>query len=191
MPANFLNLPSELRNRIYELCLLKREPIWIRSHEHDKLAIPLFCVNKTVHAEASSFFYAQNQFVFYHSNPEFIIAFLGLIGRKNAGCIRYVHVTFFSHFKAGAVPLREYQIGVIANIQNGCANLKTLAISLWSKLICDYKINLGALGNPTVVTEILKLVDARFRAISSQKTAVWVYEDYFIRREDGNSHIDN
>lgn len=59
MSAPFFRLPSELRNSIYELVLLSRDPInpfaWRWNHEH--LNTELLCVNRTIHSEASPLFY--------------------------------------------------------------------------------------------------------------------------------------
>lgn len=66
MSANFLELPSELRNRVYELCLLHEETInpWMDYNQPQELTPGLLHANKTVHREASSLLYAQNRFNF-------------------------------------------------------------------------------------------------------------------------------
>jgi hypothetical protein len=66
MSANFLKLPSELRNRIYELWLFHEKPLdpWIDYNQRHELAPCVLCANKTVHHEASPLFYGQNRFNF-------------------------------------------------------------------------------------------------------------------------------
>jgi hypothetical protein len=188
MSANFLKLPSELRNRVYELCLLHQEPInpWVDYVQRQELTPGLLRANKTIHREASSLFYAQNRFDFTTTTPEDVASFLGTIGR-NADYIRHVCVNFpkFLYPEPGDVTLEENSIGIVANIQSGCANLSTLTTSLYSTNAME--LWLDALDNPKIVTEALLLVNTRFRAISSlQEIVVEVYEDGpsdYIRRK--------
>ncbi|XTI92297.1 hypothetical protein V2W45_1496829 [Cenococcum geophilum] len=80
MSANFLSLPSELRNNIYEQLLVLQEL--------------LLRANKTVHLEASSMLYAQNRFDFTMCTSEDVTSFLEQIGRNNASYILYICVDF-------------------------------------------------------------------------------------------------
>ena len=196
MSANFLKLPGELRNSVYELCLLHQEPInpWADDKTLQELTPGLLRTNKTVHREASSLFYAQNRFDFTAATPEDVASFLGTIGRNNAGYIRHIYVNFpeFLHLEPGDVTLEpgnitleDDSIGIFANIQSGCANLNTLTTSAYSTN--TMQLRLDALDNPKIVTEALKLVDTLFRASSSlQEIIVEVYEDGpsdYIRRK--------
>ena len=180
MPPNFFSLPSELRNRIYELRLVHQEPIdpWANYNRRQKLTPALLRANKTVHREAGSLFYAQNRFDFTMGTPEDVASFLGQIGRNNADYIRHISIDFpkFLYLDPGDVTLEDDSVGILANIQSGCANLSTLTTSLYSTNAME--LRLDALDNPKIVTEALKLVDTRFRAISSlQEIIVEVYED--------------
>ncbi|CAF9924692.1 hypothetical protein IMSHALPRED_006266 [Imshaugia aleurites] len=189
MPANFLKLPSELRNSVYELCLLHQEPIdpCTGYNQRQELTPGLFRTNKIVHREASSLFYAQNRFDFTAASPEDVASFLGTIGRNNADYIRHVCVNFpeLHHLEPREVTLEDGSIGTFANIQSGCANLKTLTTSLYTTNAM--MLRLDALDNLKIVTEALKLVDTLFRASASlQEIIVEVYEDGqsdYIRRE--------
>jgi hypothetical protein len=189
MSANFLKLPSELRNTVYELCLLHQEPInpWIEYNQRQELTLGLLRANKTIHREASSLFYAQNRFDFTIATSKDVASFLGKIGRNNADFIRHVCVNFpkFLYLEPGDVTLEEDSIGIFANIQSGCANLSKLTTSLYSTNAME--LRLDALDNPKIVTEALMLVNTRFRAISSlQEIIVEVYEDGssdYIRRK--------
>jgi hypothetical protein len=180
MPPNFFSLPSELRNRIYELRLVHQEPIdpWVDYNRRQKLTPALLRANKAVHREAGSLFYAQNRFDFTMGTPEDVASFLGQIGRNNADYIRHISINFpkFLYLDPGDVTLEDDSVGILANIQSGCANLSTLTTSLYSTNAME--LRLDALDNPKIVLEALKLVDTRFRAISSlQEIIVEVYED--------------
>jgi len=180
MSANFFSLPRELRDRIYELVLLHQEPIdpWLDYDRRQKLTLELLHVSKTIHREASSLFYAQNRFNFTWGTPEVVASFLGQIGRNNADYIRHMCVSFprFLCLDPDGVTLEDDSVGILANIQSGCANLSTLTTSLYS--INATEVRLDAQDNPKVVAEALKLVDTHLRAISSlREKIVEVYED--------------
>jgi len=192
MSTNFLKLPSELRNRIYELCLLHEEPInpWIDYNQRHELTPGLLRANKTIHREASSLLYAQNRFDFTMATPEDVASFLRTIGNNNADCIRHICVDFPSlcDLEPGNVTLEEGSDSILENIQSGCANLRTLTTSLSSTHAME--LRLDALDNHKIVTEALTLVNTRFRAVSSlQDIIVEVYEDGpsdYIRRKIEN-----
>ncbi len=118
--------------------------------------------------------------------PEDVASFLGQIGRNNADYIRYICVGFpkFLYLDSGDVTLEDDSVGILANIQSGCANLSTLTTSLYSTNAIE--LRLDALDNPKVVTEALKLVNTYFRGLLSlQKIIVEVYKDgpsNYIRR---------
>lgn len=189
MSANFLKLPSELRNRVYELCLLNQEPInpWMDYNQRQELTPGLLRVNKTVHREASSLFYAQNRFDFTMATADDVASFLETIGYNNAGCIQHLYLNFpnFRYLDPGDVTLEEGSISVLASIQSSCTNLKTLTTSLYSTNAME--LRLDGLDNPKIVIEALKLVDTSFRAILSlQEIIVEVYDDGpsgYIRRK--------
>lgn len=191
MSANFLKLPSELRNRVYGLCLLLQNPIdpWINYSQRQELTLGLLRANKTVHREASSLFYAQNRFDFTMATPEDIASFLEKIGRNNADYIQHVCVDFpdFYYREPGDVILSDGSMSIFASIQSSCANLSTLTALAYSTENMEDKLE--KLDNPKIVT-ILKLVDTHFRAISSlKKIIVGMYGDdpnCFIRREMKN-----
>jgi len=180
MSSNFFSLPRELRDQIYELVLLHQEVIdpWVDYDRRQKLTPELLHVNKTIHREASSLFYAQNRFDFTMGTPEDVASFLGQIGRNNADYIRHICVGFpkFLYLDPGDVTLEDDSVGILANIQSGCANLSTLTTSLYSTNAME--LRLDALDNPKVVTEALKLVNTHFRGLSSlEEIIVEVYED--------------
>ncbi|MCJ1473364.1 hypothetical protein MMC13_002015 [Lambiella insularis] len=169
MSSKFFSLSREIRDQIYKLVLLHQELIdpWVDCDRRHKLTLELLHVNKTIHRETSSLFYAQNRFDFTMGTPEDVASFLGQIGRINADYIRHICIGFpkFLYLDSGNVTLEDDSVGILANIQSSCANLSTLTTSLDSTNAME--LRLDALDNPKVVTEVLKLVNTHFRAISS------------------------
>lgn len=200
MPTNFLKLPNELRKRIYGLCLLHEESInpWTYKEEdifawiaqHQKLPSGLFRANKLIHLEAASLFYGQNHFDFTTANPVDTIEFLSTIGR-NAGFIRRASINFpnVRNLEPGNVTIEESDSSLLAILQSSCANLSTLTTALDSTN--EVALKLDALDHPKLITEALKLVNDRFRAIAPlQAIVVEVYEngpsEYIVREMKSN-----
>jgi hypothetical protein len=142
MPVNFFTLPRELRDKIYELCLLLDEPInpwdgfcrepdnpWDDLHLYHDLAPGLLGVNKTINSETRFLLY-RNCFDFTTANPEMLSSFLETIG-NNADCIRHVYVNFPSlyNLSPGYVSFGEDDTRIFASIQSSCVNLRTLTTS--------------------------------------------------------------
>jgi hypothetical protein len=189
MPTNFLSLPSELRNKIYEQLVVDHEPIDPRfGHNLQyKLTPGLLRANKIIHREASSLLYAQNRFDFTVSISEDVASFLEQIGRNNATYIQHIYIRFpqFFYLDLHDVTLEDDSLRILAKIQSDCTNLSTLTTSLGSTN--SIELRLDELDHPKIVSEALALVDARFRAISSlREIIVEVYENGpsgHIRRE--------
>jgi hypothetical protein len=183
MSANFLSLPSELRNKIYEQLLVLQEPIACSTHpwrwySPRALHPELLLANKTIHREASSLLYAQNRFNFTICTSEHVASFLDQIGRNNASHIRHIRIDFpvFRYLDQHDVALEDDSVRILAKIQSDCTNLSTLITSLGSTNVMELKLD--ALDHLKIVAEALALVDASFRAISSlQGIIVEVYED--------------
>jgi hypothetical protein len=184
MSTNFLSLPGELRNNIYEQLLVLQEPIvcptrpW-RWHSPLRALHPeLLLANKTVHREASSLLYAQNHFNLTMCTSEHVASFLDQIGRHNASHIRLICIDFpdFRDLGQPNVALEDDSVRILAKIQSDCTNLSTLITSLASTDAMG--LTLYALDSPQIAGEALALADARFRAISSlEEVVVKVYED--------------
>jgi hypothetical protein len=101
----FLNLPPELRNKIYELCLLPKKDKFkfiIQKRDIRHLAVhqgPLqggntqrtrtniLRLNKQIHAEAASLLYSHKM---YFSNHIVLQAFIGQIGPTNRELLRHL-----------------------------------------------------------------------------------------------------
>ena len=193
MSSNFFSLPRELRDRIYELVLLHQEPIapWVGYYRRRDLTAELLHVNKDIHREASSLFYAQNRFDFTMGTPEDVASFLRQIGPNNASYIRHICIDFpeFRCLEPDDVTLENDSVGILANIRSGCTNLSTLTTSLYSTNAME--LRLDALDSPKVVSEALNLVNTEFRAISFlQEIVVEVYEggpsDYIRRKMESH-----
>lgn len=180
-PAGFLSLPSELRNEIYELILLCQEPIDPSdkyNRRQQQLTPGLFRANKAVHGEASSLFYSRNRFDFTNATPKEVSLFIEQIGSSSSGCIRHILIDFPQFLNLGSddVTLVEDSVSILAIIQSGCANLSTLTTSIDSTDAMESRLD--DLDNHKVATEVLSLVDSRFKAISSlQQIILEVYED--------------
>jgi len=198
MSANFLSLPSELRNNIYEQLLVLQQPItcpirfWRRqlirrAGATSAFTLGLLRANKIIHFEASSILYGKNCFDLECRSSEDVALFLERIGRKNASYILHMNLDFpeFQYLDPTDITIQDDSIGILTKIQSDCINLKTLTLSLSST--DEMEARLDALDYPKIVVEALRLVNARFRAISSlQEIIVEVYEDGpndHIRRE--------
>ncbi|KAI6090691.1 hypothetical protein F4821DRAFT_22492 [Hypoxylon rubiginosum] len=185
--TNFFSLPRELRDQIYELCLLREEPLnpSVAFCPTWKTTTGLFRTSKAVHSESSWVFYSRNCFNLVATPAVGFAAFIGAIGR-NANYIRNLRVYFpmFSCLDPGKVALEDGSSSILATIQNSCTNLSTLTTSAGSSNAME--LSLDALDHPKVAAEALKLVDTQFKAISSSpEIVVELYEDCasdYIRR---------
>jgi hypothetical protein len=181
MVANFLDLPGELRNRIYKLCLLHKEPLalWTGFNQRHELCPSILRANKTLHHEASSLFYAYNCFDFTIATPKQIALFLRTIGRKNADYIQHIYVDFpkFYYRELSDITLSDDSISIFASIQSSCTNLSTLTAFTGSAPTIEFELN--EKDNPGSIYKALKLVDTLFRATSPflKRIIVGVYDD--------------
>jgi hypothetical protein len=168
MSTNFLSLPSELRNKIYELVLVDQESInpWTRPYPFRPLTPELLRANRTIHREASSLLYAQNRFNLTAHDSE-LVAFLDQIGRNNANHIRHICIEFpkFRNLDQDDVTLEDDSVRILAKIQSDCTNLSSLTTTPFST--DDMTLKVDALNSPNIVVEALALVHALFKAISS------------------------
>ncbi|KAF2108624.1 hypothetical protein BDV96DRAFT_605389 [Lophiotrema nucula] len=196
MPTNFLSLPSEVRNDIYEQLVVLEDPIvcpthpWLGHSQVRALSSGLLLANKIVYRETSSLLYARNHFDFSRCNPEHVTSFLESIGRHNADHIRHIHIDFpeFQILDLHDVTLEDDSIEMLERIQHYCNNLSTITTPIHSTDAME--LRLDALDCPKVAAEAMALVNTRFKAISSlREIIVEVYEDGpsdHIRREMKN-----
>ncbi|KAF1846453.1 uncharacterized protein K460DRAFT_367235 [Cucurbitaria berberidis CBS 394.84] len=181
MSPNFLGLPSELRNRIYELVLVRQDRIepLPKFKPPQKFSPGLFRTNKIIHQEATSLFYAQNCFDFCLGTAKDVISFLDQIGRMNAGYIHSIYIDFplFESLDADHVVLRAHSIRILEKIQSECGNLRTLSMMCTDNDFGECDITNSC--NPDFVDKALRLVDTRCRAISSLREINVVIFRYF------------
>lgn len=116
---SFLDLPSEIRFRIYQECLISHDPIllfeWIKSHalcRNYELSPALLRTNKTIEEEASTVLYSQNVFCLVSCDPrntsaatrstvwDFVYFTVRSIGLKNLEKIRFLSMFFSDKFGA-------------------------------------------------------------------------------------------
>ncbi|KAK8037600.1 hypothetical protein PG991_000946 [Apiospora marii] len=133
---DFFSLPRELRDQIYEQCLVCHTRAlhpWIperfRVPRHET-TVGLFGASKAVRREAAEVFYSQNLIEFALMKPAEIAGFLQRIGR-NAHHIRRVVVSFPLVRPLPWEPLGHFTIvphdaAVLDIIRQGCPNLHTI-----------------------------------------------------------------
>ncbi|KAH6847959.1 hypothetical protein B0I37DRAFT_154755 [Chaetomium sp. MPI-CAGE-AT-0009] len=190
-PIGFLDLPSELRNMIYDLALVREDPIkpWPHSHGQECWKDPskpwshfrvqecwtpgLLRANQPIHREASSILYGRNCFNFTNAvtleAPDQLVSFLKNIGPNNAGYIQHVLIDFPVIYRM------EEAIDILANIGTSCVNLSALTTSLSTTNIFEHA--LVGLSNDVAV-EVLKRIDAAFKKFQSlQKITLQAYDD--------------
>ena len=179
--TSFLDLPSEIRNAIYELCLLHQGPIrspFAEDYPVHGLTPGLLQVNKTVHREASSFLYSQNFFDLTDAIHEADVAWLlGKIGCTNAGYIQHIITVFpeFDKLESEDVTLEQNSIDIFRKLKSGCTSLRTLTLSPESTT--EVLVKLDALNYPKVAIEALTLADNLLRSDTFVKDiAVEVFE---------------
>ncbi|KAM7203300.1 hypothetical protein V8F33_002291 [Rhypophila sp. PSN 637] len=185
-PTSFLNLPSKLRNIIYELVIVRRKPIdWVFFDLHFKwptrLTPGLLTPNKVIHAEARALLYGKNRWEYDLPTPDQLVSFFDKIGSTNIDYIRYFRIPFpqFHRDIVGRVTLDDGSygmrwnlriddgyVGILANLQTRCTNLSTLETSFHTTAKME---DIFAKVDLKVAAEALKLGNLHFRAISCLK----------------------
>lgn len=182
MPTNFLTLPRELRDIIYELCLLIEKPVRPLGDSLYKWGLTpgILGTNKTIYNEARLLLY-QNRFDFTDTIPWCISTFAERIGRNNADCVRHVYINFpeFNDLELGNVSIKERYTRIIDSIQGSYANLKTLMMSRNRVYPIEYYYYDEA--DSKLLTEMLTVANIHFSAISSlQGILIEVYGGIFF-----------
>lgn len=176
MPTNFLSLPSELRNDIYEQVLGgSKHCIKLSSIRNPETRGPipgLLLANKSISLEAASVLYAATCFDFDDSTSKSVVAFLDQIGRRNASFILDLRVDFptFDDPYCERMALEEENEAVLAKIHDFCKSLRTITTvqrstdaMIWQLVSVDYHV-LYAIA--------LGLVDERFRSVASLREVI-------------------
>ena len=173
MGVGFLDMPGELRNKIYELLLLDEQPIGPFSFQTP--AIGLFCTSKEISRESMPFFYSQNCFDFTIRASEDITSYLDVIGSRNAGMIEslYMDCPDFELLDPNVVVLDDIDQKFLTRVQSYCPRLKKITLSITSMSFISDRLD-----NVNSVRKVLELFDNHLRAFTSlQDINIEVYED--------------
>src|SRR4051794_5133597 len=123
MPTNFLSLPRELHDNVYEQLLVLERNVsqpWFNYFHFNELTLGFLCANKTIHLEACLILYGKNRFDFTIGNAEDISGFLNQIGRNNASYLLHLIIDFprFSNLdlQASVVRLNDDSYRILTKI---------------------------------------------------------------------------
>lgn len=179
MPSSFLSLPSELRNKIYELVLCDQHCIYPwRDGEKHVPSVEILYTNKLIYKEASFLLYRQNRFSFAEVDTSLLGTFIDQIGSINAGFIRHLIIEFprvdtkdpRSEVPLGDfVALHEGTATMFAAIQSHCTTLRTITTFFHPDLI-PYII--AESRDSELATRWLKIVESQFKALPSSPTII-------------------
>ncbi|KAK3293316.1 uncharacterized protein B0H64DRAFT_210248 [Chaetomium fimeti] len=178
-PIGFLDLPSELRNMIYDLALFHEESIdaCYNCYGRERRTTGLLRANQLIYREASSVLYGRNCFNFVLAEPDQLASFFKQIGPNNASYIQHVSIQFpqFLYLNPEDVAFQDRTIKILADIQKSCVNLRALTTSLGYSLAA---LTPDLPGYRGVIVKALELVNAFFRANPSLRDInVHVYND--------------
>ncbi|KAG8163708.1 hypothetical protein KVR01_007005 [Diaporthe batatas] len=183
LPTGFLSLPSELRNKIYELSLVKGEDTFalsenIRRYFYHKrgLASGLLLASKAIHREASPILYGQNRFDFCEVSPRELRTFLNQIGKNNASYIRHVTIDF-PGFRSlyGEISLERDIAATLEAIRGACDNIITITAFAGNNYYRMYP--LSALDRQNAAPEVISLINTRFRSMTSLQEIIVEIDD--------------
>ncbi|KAK6839977.1 alcohol oxidase [Apiospora arundinis] len=183
--SDFFCLPRELRDQIYEHCLVSHahalypwQPLWSRRVWDFKPTTGLLRVSQTVSLEAAGILYGRNLLDFESAYPYQITSFFRQIGGRNASHIRHL-VVDFPAFDPPLVPtlldrvdVFAYHVDKLALIRRNCPNLQTLTASraeAYSRLEKNLHTSMPVPDREEVITKALELIDAHFRTVPSLK----------------------
>ncbi|KAK7916901.1 hypothetical protein PG985_010509 [Apiospora marii] len=181
---NFLDLPRELRDQVYELCLVGerllnlQNPIygdWGYSYDHYGLTTGLLRVSKNVHREASLVLYSQN--IFDLTLPQGNGHALEKIGHHNAQHIRHVVIKFPDFCSRASVHdhLSDVMAANVASMRSHCTHLHTVMVSRWC--LCPFH---GRQEKPEAINEALALIDSQLRTIPSLRNIMVQAEECML-----------
>ncbi|KAF0644306.1 hypothetical protein FPSE5266_03429 [Fusarium pseudograminearum] len=169
--TNFLRLPGEIRNTIYEFTLLDSLPIRPFFGRNFRISMALFRVSKTINQEATQFFYSHNVFDFSGYSLASQVFFLNQIGVRNASYIRHVIIDFPDFLDLPSnVALDEQSLGILESISTSCTGLSTLRTSLESTTFMEIVFSYPFEYN--IATKALQLVDTHCRALPSRPEVI-------------------
>ena len=160
MSLNFLDIPAELRNIIYEHLLVFQHSVEVfwEAYRFLERYPQLLLANKAVYHEANPLLYAKNCFDFAICTSDRIDSFLNQIGRINASHIRHTNISFskFRYLDQGNAALKDNSIRILAKIQSDCTNLSTLRAFLFREDVTEILIK--TYKNLEIVLNAFRLV---------------------------------
>ncbi|PQE19292.1 hypothetical protein CJF31_00009366 [Rutstroemia sp. NJR-2017a BVV2] len=175
MPTNFLSLPSELRNDIYEQVLTgfsnNIEESMCEDDDQESQIPGLLLANKRIYLEASSVLYAATTFdLSIYRMPE-VVKFLERIGRRNASFILNIRIDFpyLKDLRIARVTFEDESEAALAAIRDYCTSLRTLtavreSVSTMEETLLVHNQYRKGYEMPMMA---LQLADERFRAVAS------------------------
>lgn len=195
----FYSLPSEIRNKIFEELLVLSQPITLdmcTDDSHDLYAVSpapnlntsaslsfcrtLLLVSKRMHSEASFLLYSRNRFRLKDSvstigdeaQSAILASFFDRIGRQKASFLHHICIAFpaFDNYRVVNVTLQEDSKRTLELIRVNFVNIATIETSL--ETTHAMQVAIDTLDSPRAAAEMLALVDARFKAISSLKEVI-------------------
>ncbi|KAK7953293.1 hypothetical protein PG988_013987 [Apiospora saccharicola] len=180
--TSFFSLPREIRDQIYELCLVSTATLQPLERSQRGLAVHLLRASTAVHAEACAVLYGQNRFEFVDPvRARTLDASLARIGAAAAAHLRHVLIPFPRLASVGPGPgattLNPNDVALAASLRRRCPRLRTLSTEYLSTFVM-----LGsevARLEPPLRREVLALLDAHFRSVgpSLRRIIVRLHEE--------------
>lgn len=189
----FLDLPGELRLRIYSELLVQHGPVeFVADYDHrgpslvrvgkTDLNPSLLRVSRMVNEETAALLYSNNCFrfpdayrSFNDSEAPFVEPFLQRIGR-NAGLLRHLYVNFPSSFApvaGGGHCLRDEYSQIFRIFKETCTSLRTIEI------LSEPPNSMLSLYDVSRAAKMLRALDAGgLNAISSLEKILLIYGEY-------------
>ena len=175
---NFLDLPNEVRNKIYQTVLVVLHPLYLfqdpgpclETFAPDKPLqwLALLHTNRQISVEASAVLYRVNHFEFIDITKQQIgvlRSFLDCIGSVNAASLSHLCINFPVAVsiaeEVGKVRLRDDNLQSLKLLQDKCTNLSTL------EMIVHYRNSGFFTRTDQFLREAFSHIDAQLKAIHS------------------------
>lgn len=181
--VNFLDLPIEVRNRIYEIVLVILHPLYLFQEPGSPVEtfapdrplqwLALLHTNRQIYVEASAVLYAINHFHFVDITQRqvgVLRSFLDCIGYVNAASLSHLCINFpiaeSIDDQPGKVRLRDDSLESLKLLQDKCTNLSTL------ETVVHYKNSSFFTRTDEFLREAFSQIDAQLKAIPSLKRII-------------------
>lgn len=164
----FLSLPLEVRLMVYEYLPWPKQTIipCNPAARISPLPVELLYTNKTLYNEYRSVFYSHIPFDFTHPSPERVAWFLDKIGRYNTKFIRHIYMKLPTVIGSSIDTNCDL---ILERILKDCTGLRKISLDFvgYDDLSDLQK---QKREDPKAFTELLRLLDERFRKIGSVET---------------------